>query len=221
MGTITAHSILTRCLILLGDASGSRWSEADVCLPFLNEGQRAIVRLKPEANIVRAVISLSAGTRQAVAVTGQTVNRMIRPIRNTNSGGTLVGAPVTTCRMDDLDAMAPGWASATASATVQDAMFTPHDPLVFWVYPPQPSQSPGYLEAEVSVYPTAIAGLTGTDYITLSDEYELALREYVIWHCYAMDIDAGSQANAEQHKSLFLSLLGVKPVAGTQQGAAA
>lgn len=205
-----ASEIFAECDGVLLDANKVRWPD-DEKLRYLNAGQRQAVIFKPDVHAKNEVYKLIAGTKQSIPdgntsfvnPSGYVINegiQLIKLVRNMGVTGLVAGAAITPVGMDILDAYNPNWHSATASAVVKNYVFNDEDPKHFYVTPPQPDSSQGYIEAIFSAVPTAIAALTGPSYavaITISDIYRDVLVNYILHRCYAKDA-ALSPYNAQR-----------------------
>lgn len=200
MGTIYASAIFTEVDGILLDTDKVRWTDAEK-LRYLNAGQRQAVILKPDAYTVSTVYKLGAGTKQSVpdgtsafqTPAGSTIPECIqflRLIRNMGTTGLVAGAAITPIGMDFLDAYNPTWHADSASATVKNYIYNEEDPDHFYVSPPQPSSSQGYVEAVFSASPADVVAAAGPSYdvaITISDVYKDILVNYILFRCYAKD----------------------------------
>ena len=65
MGTILASAIVDKAEIILLDDTNVRWASTEL-LAYLNEGQRAIVLLKPDTNVTTDSYPLVEGTKQSI-----------------------------------------------------------------------------------------------------------------------------------------------------------
>jgi len=198
MGTILASAIIDRVEALLEDSSNGWWSAA-FHLASLNEAQRKIVILKPDTNTVLASLQLVAGVKQTIPVDGI----MLESLRmNMPSSGATRGTPITLVDRAILDAVLPSWTLATPSPTVVHYMYDLKSPTVFYVYPPQPSSSMGYVEEEYAQLPANIASTVA---ITLDDSLEEAIKHFMMFKAY----ESKKPQLATGYWSMFLSDLGL------------
>lgn len=159
--TITAQSIVRRVLDLSQDRTSIRWPLNEL-VRWINDAQRAIIKVRPDSLNTTTTMSLIAGTRQDLDST--TANsagsaalsplpaKLIEITRNV--ADTEVGA-VTLVQRAILDATMPGWHGLAGKKGVLHYMFDARDPKTFYVYPPALSTSK--LEVMYSAYPTDIA----------------------------------------------------------------
>lgn len=231
MGTILASDIFTEVDGVLLDASKTRWTDAEK-LRYLNAGQRQAVILKPDVYTVSEVYKLAAGTKQSVpdgsasfqtpaAVTIPECIQFLRLIRNMGTTGLIAGAAITPIGMDFLDSYNPDWHAATANAVVKNYVYNEEDPDHFYVTPPQPGTSQGYVEAVFSAVPADVVALAGPSYavaITISNAYRETLVNYILFRCYAKDaaMSPYNAARAVEFWNLFVLGLERKDMVGKE-----
>lgn len=198
---ISVASIIARATIQLLDAGNVRWTQ-DELVSWVTDAQREIAALKPNASVVNTSITLVAGVKQTLPDTSVALKDLIR---NTGLSGSEDGAPVNRVSRGLLDDHYPGWAQATASPTVVHYMYDIQDPLVFYVYPPQPSGNglQGQVEAEIYTSPNAVS--YGGN-IFVDDGYAPAILDYVLYRAWAKDAEfAGNVAAAKQYLEAFVA----------------
>ena len=211
-------SVITdRAQKILNDTSGVRWPVADL-IDWLNEGQKAAVRIAPEANTVTAFMQLATGVRQnltSLAVTATTAVplRLIDVTRNvTDATGLPALRAVRIANRRALDQYNPDWPADTGVALVQHYMFDSRNPKEFFVYPPQPAVSQGWVEVVYSGEPTDLAN--GTESIALDDSYAAALVDYVVHRALSADAEYGANPQRiAQHYNQFFGAIQQKSVA--------
>ena len=219
MGTIYASTLFTEVDAILLDTSKVRWTDAEK-LRYLNAGQRQAVILKPDVYTLSTVYKLAAGTKQSVpdgtssfqtpaAVTIPECIQFLRLIRNMGTTGLVAGAAITPVGMDFMDAYNPTWHADTASAVVKHYIFNEEDPDHFYVTPPQPTSSQGYVEGVFSAAPADVVAAAGPSYdvaITISDVYRDILVNYILFRCYAKDaaMSPYNAARAQEYWNLFV-----------------
>lgn len=233
MGSILANSIIERGGTILQDTTNVRWPIAELA-KWLDDGQREIVIIKPEASVTNASWRLISGTKQRIPdgtsaypdqVTSEPLPNGIQLLDIVrNMGITTSPAPGRAIRIVDrriLDDQNPLWHQATAAATVLHFSFDEFDPKHFYVYPPQPSASQGYVEGIYSCSPVDITrkGGAGQDAydptsaatINLDDIYANPLLDYILYRAYSKDANySGNEQRAVAHYSAFLGALGKK-----------
>lgn len=187
---------------LLHDADNQRWTRLDL-LSWLNEGQRQIVQLRPDAKTLRAELTLVAGVDQVIPATGI---RLLRITRNST------GRIVTLVSEEQLTDYDSSWPVATPKATVKHYMHDTREPKAFQVYPPVVEGTK--VQGVWSVSPTDCANEAAS--IDIDDIFEPALVDYMLHRAYSRDSeDAGSAALAALHRDNFMLALTGKKQADT------
>lgn len=207
MSTITAQVIVDAAEKTLLDETNVRWGEAEL-LGYLNDGQRHIVMLKPDAYAKHATVAMTVSeTLNSIPSDGI---RLIRPVRNMGTNGTTRGRVITWADMDELDNTNPNWHLATAAAEVLHFLQDPSDPKKFFVFPPQPGSNPGYAEFIYSAAPPDVAiGST----ISLDDIYKDPIYFYIMSRAHSKETPAAKAERATTYYNLFLQSIGLKTTA--------
>jgi hypothetical protein len=182
MGTLQARAVLLRAQRILNDQTAVLWG-FDELVDWLNEGQRRVVSLRPDASSAVTSLTLVAGARQTMP-TGS--------IRLLDIPNNLNGRACTYVNKSALDSYNPSWRSDTASAVVKHWTYDDKLPTRFEVYPPQPTSGFGTVEMVRSVLPTdctldAVNGASVDSVISLPDQYDAALIDYVVYRGYTKD----------------------------------
>jgi hypothetical protein len=188
MGTITGTTLANNAAGLMHDADKVRWTDAD-WLQWLNDGQREVLVLKPEANIINQSMLLAPSTTRQTLPTGGV--QFLEVTRNMGADGSTPGGAVRVVSREALDAAVPNWHSDAATGLISNYMFDPRDPLHFYVYPQAPA-SDWYLEVTYSAIPAEMSALTET--IGLEDIYANALVSYMLYRAYQRDAEYAQNA---------------------------
>jgi hypothetical protein len=187
MATITVASILTKVSTILQDPSNIRWTTDELIL-WLNDAQRELVLYKPNAYVTTGAVQCVAGTKQSIPAAAVS---LIDIVRNMGTNGTTPGNAVRTVSREILDAQVPNWHSSTASATTKHFVYNVLSPRTYYVYPPQPASSQGYLELVYVALPTdAVSG----GVITLDDIYVTPIISYILFRAYSKDAEYANNA---------------------------
>jgi len=209
-GTITATNLLLRIRDTLQDTTGVRWLDAEL-LRYMNDAQREIVNLRPDAAADHANVQLATGTEQAIPDVGL---RLIKVVRNMSAaGGSATGKRVI--RIVDreiLDSQEPNWHDPTVSGdaahttVVKHYVFDEDDPRKYYVYPGVAGNA--YVEIVFSRSPTDFAN-TSSAVSYLDDIYANAIIDYVLYRAYMKDAEfAGNAQRANNHFQLFANSVG-------------
>lgn len=199
--TTTAQSIIDKAEITLQDTTNIRWSEAEL-LGYLNDGQEAIVLLKPDANAVIETVQLASGSIQDLPTLASTAILLMDVTNNMGTDGSTRGNAISIADRGTMDACFPGWMIDTANTTVKHVIYDSKKlPKKFWVYPQ--SDGTNYIEIITSQTPTAVASVGNN--ISIGDEYAVLLQDYILYKAFAKDAeynDGGQRAN--MHLQLFI-----------------
>lgn len=201
---LTAANILTRASDIIQDQTNVRWP-TDELLRYLNDGRREIAIVRPDLYASTSVVTLSAGTKQALPSDGSRFLDAVRNMSGTSPSFT-AGRAVRIVEREILDAQKPDWHTETGAATIQHFMFDERNPKVFYVYPP--SNGSAKLEIVYSQTPTEITA-TSTE-LTNEDIYAGALVDYVCYRSFSKDSEyAGNAQRAGLHYQQFANSLGI------------
>jgi len=208
--------VIDRAQRILNDVTGVRWTTANL-LDWLNEGQKATVRIAPEAYLVTAILQLTRGVRQnltALAATAAT-EVPLRLVEVTRTVTDATGYPaLRVIRMVTrraLDQANPEWPTETEVATVEHYMFDSRNPKEFMVYPPQLAAG-AFVEAVYSALPPDLSA--EGDPISLDDSYAAPLVDYIVHRALSTDAEYGQNpAKIAQHFNQFMAGITQKTVA--------
>jgi hypothetical protein len=221
--TITAQSIVQRATDILQDQTSVRWPVNEL-IRWLNDAQRAIVKVRPDAMNTTTTMTLSAGSRQDLdsATANAAGNAALAPLPaklieiTRNMAATSTKGAVRLVPRQILDAQTPGWHNLTGAVNILHYMFDARDPKTFYVYPPAAALA--QLEVMYSAYPTDIAVVADgslfsavTGNVSLPDIYADDLLNYVMAKCYQKDSEfAGNEQRAAAYLSMVTASLGAE-----------
>lgn len=209
---ITAASLVNKTLIILND-DGTAWTKSEL-LGWLNDGQRVIVTVRPDAGAVHQTFQLAAGTLQSIPAG---TLRVLKLLRNMGAAGATPGTVIREIAADILDRQVPDWhtgATVPAAAVVDRCVYNGEDPTHFWVYPPQPAVAMGFIEGLFSAPPTdctmnTVDGSNVDSNLGIPDNYGPALIDYVLFRAYSKETDTRNPAKGEAALSAFQTALGM------------
>lgn len=191
-----------RNILLDADASGYRWSDAEM-IDYINDAQRLVAVYRPDSCSASTNHTLVAGTKQTIPTGGFRLLDVVRNVKADNSPG----RAVTITPRDVLDRFDPDWHSGAKQATVKHFTYDERTPLQFFVYPPV--NAGVKIEVSYSKYPTEVTASSND--LTVTDSYFEAIVNYVLFRCYSKETDFAANAQlASAYLSLFASVLGVK-----------
>ncbi len=173
MGTYTAQSIIDEASTQLLDPSNTRWTRAEL-LSWVNDGQRQIVLMSPNATNKVSVVQLVSGSRQTIPSDGWALLELIRYM---GTDGTKPGRAVRLASRELIDAYNPDWHNDAKAAMPKHYIFDQQDQTVFYVYPPNNGQ--GYVQLNYSPVPPVITNEATAIYV--NDIFKGALLDYVLY----------------------------------------
>lgn len=206
-----ASTILARAVVILQDAENFRWPLPELC-DWLNEAQRSVVLIKPNALAASVIINLATGTKQvlpaSVAVFTNAVCNVV--------AGTRSSAIRPLARRETLDAQIPGWHDPTVLPFARKVAYVWQDasaPREFYVVPG--NDGTGQVEAVVGVNPADVVvpeemGSVDayTTVLQFSDEYQSILLDLLLARALTKDAEAAeTAARAGQHLQLAAQAL--------------
>lgn len=209
---ILAKDQVNKALTILND-DGTAWTKSEL-LGWLNDGQRVVVTVRPDAGSVHKTFQLVAGTLQSIPAT---TLRVLKLLRNMGAAGLTPGSVIYETAASILDAHVPDWhtgVTVPAAADVDRWVYDGDDPTHFWVYPPQPAAGMGYIEGLFSAPPVdcTINGVDGSatdSALGIPDNYGPALIDYVLFRAYSKETDTRNPSKANAAFAAFQTALGI------------
>ena len=200
---VTVQSVIDRAQTVLQDTTGVRWPVVAELVLWINDAQREIALLKPDASATNTTITLATGTKQDIPSSG---NRLLKVVRNMSAASNGTGKrAVRLVDREVLDAQTPDWhdpavsGDAAHSAIVKHYVYDEANPRNFYVYPGVSGSA--YLEIIYSSNPVAVAQ---ADNLSIPDIYANAIMNYVLYMAYMKDAEyAGNAQRASSHFQLF------------------
>jgi len=213
MGTITVADRIALASQLLDDPAGERWNAA-FHLKSINDGQRDIVSLRPDANPVTATVQLAAGSFQEVPAI---YSALVGLRCNMGSTGSVWSRMIEQRSFAEISAVNPYWPADDPDSEVLYWMYDrQNNPRQYAVYPPQPSSGQGYVQGIFSQLPADVAE---NGVITLGDEFAEPLLFFMLSRAKSLDRDETlDMAMAEKFRRAYFELLGVQDEARQKSG---
>lgn len=201
--TVSVQSVIDRVQTTLQDTTGIRWPVTDELVLWVNDAQREIALLKPDASAKNETVTLASGTKQSIPSTG---NRLLRAVRNMSAATNGTGKrSVRLVSREILDAQTPDWHDPSVSGDaahtniVKHYIYDEQNPRNFYVYPGVSGSA--YLEIVFSANPNTV-GLS--DNLDVPDVFANAVMNYVLYMAYMKDAEyAGNSQRAANHYQLF------------------
>lgn len=203
MASITAQQLVDRVKIILNDVASVRWLVPEL-LGYLNDAQRAIVLLRPDALTKTVSVPLSLNsTKQSLPVEGL---RLVAVTRNMGEDGNTPGRAIRMVDRAVLDSQMPDWHASTPGTEVVNFIYDSMNPKVFYIFPSVGSER--HIELVYSAAPTDLV-ISST--ISLDDVYAGALMNYMMYRAYSKEAEFGQNSNlAMSYWSSFTQELGLK-----------
>ena len=212
---ISAQSVIRRATDVLQDPTSIRWP-VDELVRWLNDAQRAIVKVRPDALNITTTMALALGSRQDLdnATLSPPPVKLIEITRNL--AATSSKRAITKVDRHIMDRQLPGWHAMAPTVNIDHYMFDPRDPKTFYVYPP--AAATAQLEVMYSAYPTDIAepapggtfaSVSGN--LALADIYADDVLNLVLSRCYNKDAEyAANAALADKYMAMATASLGAE-----------
>jgi hypothetical protein len=200
--TVLASAVIDRVRRqLIDEKTTRRWSDTEL-LGWVSDAQRAIVAGSPSYGEATSVFALGVGTRQNLP---DTTHQLLDIQRNMGVDGDTPGRTVRVVSREVLDTMNPDWHSMTKATVVENYIYDPERPTVFYVYPP--NNGTGKIELSLAVTPVELTDINSQ--IAVSDICQTAIFDYVMFRAHQKDSDyAAGEGKAGVYLSLFMAFMG-------------
>ena len=208
MGTLTGANLITRVQDTLQDTTSVRWSEAEL-LRYLNDAQREVVNLRPDASALTSNVQLSTGTLQSIPTNGLRLLKITRNMSGTGGSAT-GGRAIRIVDFDILNTQEPNWNDPTVTGDAAHGTIVKHyafdqDDRKYYVYPGVAGNA--YVEIVYSKTPDDFSSTSST--LDIDDIFANAVVDFVLYKAYLKDAEyAGNAVRSNQHYALFNNSLG-------------
>lgn len=209
---VTVQSVIDRVQATLQDTTGVRWPVTGELVLWVNDAQREIAALKPDATAANTTVTLVEGTKQTIPADG---NRLLNVTRNMSaaSGGT-GGRAIRLVSREILDASSPSWhdplvsGDAAHGSRIKHFVYDEANPRNFYVYPGVAASADAFIEIVYSANPVTV---TISDNLGVPDIYSVAVMNYVLYMAYMKDAEhAANSQRAVSHYQLFTTAVASK-----------
>jgi len=203
MGTLLASEVIAQASETAQDESNVVWTTAQA-LEWLNDAQRTIAIVRPDASSLNHSITLVAGTKQSI-----TGLRLLSCIRNMGIDGVTPGRAIRLVERGVKDEFDPDWHTEATSTEVLEYVFDARTPKQFYVSPPIPASPVVQIEVSEAVNPAAVTAVGNT--ITLDDIYAPAMLEWIVYRFFSRDSEENPNIQrAISHFQAFFNVLQAK-----------
>ena len=200
---VTVQSVIDRAQTVLQDTTGVRWPVIAELVLWINDAQREIALLKPDASATNATVTLATGTKQDIPSGG---NRLLKVVRNMSAASSGTGKrAVRLVDREVLDAQTPDWHDPTVTGDAAHTTIVKHyiydesNPRNFYVYPGVAGSS--YVEI---IYSSNHATVDQNANLSIPDIFANAVMNYVLYMAYMKDAEyAGNAQRASSHFQIF------------------
>lgn len=202
---LTGTNISDRITEVMQDGAVT-WTTTHL-LAWINEAQRAICDVRPDAYTLTGASQLTAATTIQTVPTGTV--RLKEVTRNMGSNGTTPGRAITLISRQELDEFNPDWHTAAASTTIKHWVYSEDNPSVYWVFPRVHATTAVWVELVRFAVPTQLSSLSNNIY--LGDQYSPAIIEWVLYRCFGRNSESISLIQKSgMHLQSFFMLLGAQ-----------
>lgn len=186
----------------LTDKDSVTWS-APTLIMYLNQAMLALVSVRPDASEYTTILTLAAGSKQALPADGL---RLLSIFRNTNAAGAFIGPIVRHIERTSLDDLNASWMQEAPSEFCQEYWYDERAPRQFWT---SPVIAGARVEASICRIPPTV--VSPDDDIPVDDVFVPALREWILYLAWGRDDEKSpTSSRAKDHRATFFNLLGVK-----------
>ena len=200
---VTVQSVIDRAQTVLQDTTGVRWPVVAELVLWIDDAQREIALLKPDASATNATVTLDTGTKQDIPSGG---NRLLKVVRNMSAASNGNGKrAVRLVDREVLDAQTPDWHDPTVAGDAAHTTIVKHyiydesNPRNFYVYPGVAGSA--FLEIIYSSNPATVAQNAN---LSIPDIFANAVMNYVLYMAYMKDAEyAGNAQRASSHFQIF------------------
>ena len=203
--TVTVQSVIDRAQAILQNTTGIRWPVTSELVLFVNDAQREIALLKPDASASNTTVTLVTGTKQSIPADG---NRLLRVVRNMSAASSGTGKrSIRLVSREILDSQTPDWhdpsvsGDASHTSIVKHYIYDESNPRNFYVYPGVAGNA--YVEIVYSANPATVAQ---SGNLSIPDIFANAVTDNVLFRAYTKDAEyAGNNQRASTHYNLFIN----------------
>lgn len=180
--TVSVDSVVDRVQTILQDTTGVRWPVVEELVLWINDAQREIALMKPDASARNEVVTLVEGTKQDIPTNGNRLLRVIRNMSDATASATGKRA-VRIVQREVLDSQTPNWHDETStgdaahSNTVIHYIYDEENPRNYYVFPGVEGNA--YLEIVYSANPATVIPGTAPDWAQGTRTYDASNPEYV------------------------------------------
>ena len=207
--TVKVIDLIDKAEEILQDNTNVKWSQQSL-LSYLNDAQREIVLIRPDANVSNEQFTLAQSAKQTLPADAL---RLLSLYKNASP----TTKTIQNIQKKVLDDTVSDW-YGTSGTFVEYYVYDERDPKNFYVYP-HPSGGGHTADIVFSFAPDKINIAdfsTSTTVIGLDDIYANAIFDYMLYRAYQKDTESASDLNkATLFLQSFQNSMGIKSQADT------
>ena len=207
--TVKVIDLIDKAEEILQDNTNVKWSQQSL-LSYLNDAQREIVLIRPDANVSNEQFTLAQSAKQTLPADAL---RLLSLYKNASP----TTKTIQNIQKKVLDDTVSDWYGTTGTF-VEYYVYDERDPKNFYVYP-HPSGGGHKADIVFSFAPDKINIAdfsTSTTVIGLDDIYANAIFDYMLYRAYQKDTESASDLNkATLFLQSFQNSMGIKSQADT------
>ena len=207
--TVKVIDLIDKAEEILQDNTNVKWSQQSL-LSYLNDAQREIVLIRPDANVSNEQFTLAQSAKQTLPADAL---RLLSLYKNASP----TTKTIQNIQKKVLDDTVSDW-YGTSGTFVEYYVYDERDPKNFYVYP-HPSGGGHKADIVFSFAPDKINIAdfsTSTTVIGLDDIYANAIFDYMLYRAYQKDTESASDLNkATLFLQSFQNSMGIKSQADT------
>ena len=207
--TVQVKDLIDKAEEILQDTTNVKWSQQSL-LDYVNDAQREIVLIRPDANVSNEQFTLAQSAKQTLPADAL---RLLSLYKNASP----TTKTIQNIQKKVLDDTVSDWYGTTGNF-VEYYVYDERDPKHFYVYP-HPSGG-GHKAAIVFSFAPDKINIpnfsTSTTVIGLDDIYANAIFDYMLYRAYQKDTESASDLNrATLFLQSFQHSMGIKSQADT------
>lgn len=207
--TVQVKDLIDKAEEILQDTTNVKWSQQSL-LDYVNDAQREIVLIRPDANTSNEEFTLAQSAKQTLPADAL---RLLSLYKNASP----TTKTIQNIQKKVLDDTVSDWYGTTGNF-VEYYVYDERDPKHFYVYP-HPSGGGHKADIVFSFAPDKINipnFSTSTTVIGLDDIYANAIFDYMLYRAYQKDTESASDLNrATLFLQSFQNSMGIKSQADT------
>ena len=207
--TVKVIDLIDKAEEILQDNTNVKWSQQSL-ISYLNDAQREIVLIRPDANVSNEQFTLAQSAKQTLPADAL---RLLSLYKNASP----TTKTIQNIQKKVLDDTVSDWYGTTGTF-VEYYVYDERDPKHFYVYP-HPSGGGHKADIVFSFAPDKINIAdfsTSTTVIGLDDIYANAIFDYMLYRAYQKDTESASDLNkATLFLQSFQNSMGIKSQADT------